>query len=88
MLLVFSALFVGRKQDKNVSLSCPPGGWKAALLVMHTVLQTGPTEDQRAVQAPEQLLPSQPAREGAVQQAEQRQPLQQVACTGRSVVQG
>lgn len=60
-----------------------PGRWKAAVLALHALLQASAAEDQRAMQAPEQLFPGQPAGEGAVQPAQQRQPLQQVTCTGR-----
>ena len=79
MLLLFSVfgLWAGSKTKTSLllCLSHLPGGRKAAMLVMHTILQTGPTEDQRAVQAPEQLFPGKPAGEGTVQSAQQWQPL-------------
>lgn len=52
-----------------------PGRWEIAVLAVHTLIQTGPSEDQRAEEAPEQLFPCQPPGEGAVQSTEWWQPL-------------
>lgn len=62
--------------SSSLSLSpCLPGRWETAVLAVHTLIQTGPSEDQRAEEAPEQLFPCQPPGEGAVQSIEQWQPL-------------
>lgn len=60
------------------SLSLSPrlsGRREIAVLAVHTFIQAGPSEDQRAEEAPKQLFPCQPPGEGAVQSVEWWQPL-------------
>lgn len=45
---------------------CLSGRWEIAVLAVHTFIQTGPSEDQRAEETLEQLFPCQPPGEGAV----------------------